>query len=59
MNFGHLSKYRSELMGVFCLWIMCFHSERIVTWPRVLEPLRLIVIRGNAGVACSRTSASC
>ena len=50
VNFGHLSKYRSELMGVFCLWVMCFHSELIVTWPKALNPLRLIVIRGNAGV---------
>ena len=50
VNFGHMSKYRSELMGVFCLWIMCFHSELIVTWPKALNPLRLIVIRGNSGV---------
>lgn len=37
-------------MGVFCLWVMCFHSELIVTWPRGTNPLRLIIIRGNSGV---------
>lgn len=50
MNFGHLSKYRSELMGVFCIWIMLHHSKDVITYPSWLEPLREFFVRGNVGV---------
>ena len=50
MKWGALSRYRSQLMGVFCLWIMVHHSNTVCTWPRVLEPLRMFGVRGHIGV---------
>ena len=47
---GHLSKYRSELMGVFCLWIMLHHSKDVISYPHWLEPMRQLFVRGNVGV---------
>ena len=40
MNWGHLSKYRSELMGVAILWVMAFHN--ICKWPVSLGWLKLL-----------------
>ena len=48
MTWGHLSKYRSELMGIACLWIMLYHNR--VNWPDALEPVRRFVDYVNLGV---------
>ena len=50
MQWGYVSKYRSELMGVFCLWVMAFHGKYVFTCPPELNSIWLIVLRGNAGV---------
>lgn len=48
MNWNHLSKYRSELMGIACLWVMLYHNR--IDWPGSLEPVRRLVNYGNLGV---------
>ena len=50
MQWGYVSKYRSELMGVFCLWVMAFHGKYVFTCPPSLNSIWLIVLRGNAAV---------
>lgn len=48
MTWRSLSKYRTELMGLACLWIMLYHNR--VSWPAGLEPVRRFVDHGNLGV---------
>lgn len=48
MNWGYLSKYRRELMGAVCIWIMLFHNT--ADWPTWLELIRRPIARGNVGV---------
>lgn len=48
MSWGFLSKYRSELMGIACLWVMLHHN--FFDWPSALEPLRRFSLYGNLGV---------
>lgn len=48
MNWNYLSKYRGELMGVACLWVILHHNA--FDWPTLLDPLRRIANFGNLGV---------
>lgn len=48
MNWGWLSKYRTELMGIACIYIMMFHN--ICDWPNVLKPIEILFSYGNVGV---------
>lgn len=48
MSWRLLSKYRTELMGIACLWIMLYHNK--VQWPAVLTPVKTVVGYGNLGV---------
>lgn len=48
MSWGSLSKYRSEIMGIACLWIMLHHN--FFDWPTALEPLERFALYGNLGV---------
>lgn len=48
MNWNYLSKYRSEIMGAACLWVMAFHN--LCRWPRVFRPLEMLCSHGNVGV---------
>ena len=47
-NWGHISYYRTALMGFFCLYIIMFHNT--IDWNHKLEWFHLFVYRGNAGV---------
>ena len=48
MDFGKLSRYRRELMGVCTLGIIAFHN--FFTWPKKLALLRILFSYGNIGV---------
>lgn len=48
LNWGHVSKYRSEIMGFACLWVMLHHN--VFDWPAFTYPLKRIAEFGNAGV---------
>ena len=48
MSWKSLSKFRSELMGLACLWIMFHHN--IFDWPNALEFLKRFARYGNLGV---------
>ena len=50
VNFGLFSKYRSELMGVFCIWVILHHSRDVCTYPSFLQPLRQLFVIGHLGV---------
>ena len=48
MSWKSLSKFRSELMGFACLWIMFHHNA--FDWPHALEFLKRFGYFGNLGV---------
>ena len=48
MSWKTLSKFRSELMGLACLWVMLHHNA--FDWPNALEPLKRFALYGNLGV---------
>ena len=48
MRWNLLSKYRSELMGIACLWVMLHHNY--FGWPDSLESLERFALYGNLGV---------
>lgn len=48
MSWKTLSKYRSEIMGVACLWVMLHHNS--FDWPNALYPLERFALYGNLGV---------
>lgn len=48
LTWDRLSRYRSEIMGAACLWVMLHHN--FFHWPALLEPLRRLAAYGNAGV---------
>lgn len=48
MSWRTLSKFRSELMGLACLWVMLHHNY--FDWPQALEPLKRFSLYGNLGV---------
>lgn len=48
MSWSSLSKYRSELMGFACLWVMLHHNS--FHWPESMELLRRFANYGNLGV---------
>ena len=48
MSWKSLSKFRSELMGLACLWVMLHHNS--FTWPESLDTLRRFALYGNLGV---------
>ena len=48
MSWSSLSKYRSELMGFACLWVMLHHNY--IHWPDSMELLRRFANYGNLGV---------
>lgn len=48
MSWKSLSKFRSELMGFACLWIMFHHNA--FDWPNALEFLKRFGYFGNLGV---------
>ena len=53
MNWKYLSRYRTELMGFSCIYIMLFHN--FIQW-RVVgkwsNPIQTLLARGNVGVDC-------
>ena len=48
MSWKSLSKFRSELMGLACLWVMLHHNY--FDWPNALEFLERFALYGNLGV---------
>ncbi len=48
MSWKDLSKYRSELMGLACLWVMLHHNR--FNWPDMLAPLERFAKFGSLGV---------
>ena len=48
MSWKSLSKFRSELMGLACLWVMLHHNS--FDWPESLDTLRRFSLYGNLGV---------
>ena len=48
MSWKSLSKFRSELMGLACLWVMFHHNA--FDWPNALEFLKRFGYYGNLGV---------
>lgn len=48
MSWNHLSKYRGEIMGFACLWVMLHHNS--FDWQPSLDILRRIANYGNLGV---------
>ena len=48
LNWGLISSYRQEIMGVACLWVILHHNS--FQWPEVLKPLKLLFAYGNCGV---------
>ena len=48
MSWKSLSKFRSELMGLACLWVMLHHNS--FTWPESMDGLRRFALYGNLGV---------
>ena len=48
MSWKALSKFRSELMGLACLWVMLHHNS--FDWPISLDYLRRFALYGNLGV---------
>ena len=48
MSWKSLSKFRSEIMGLACLWVMFHHNA--FDWPNALEPLKRFALYGNLGV---------
>ena len=48
MSWKSLSKFRSELMGFACLWVMLRHNP--FDWPSALYPIKLFALYGNLGV---------
>lgn len=48
MSWKSLSKFRSEIMGLACLWVMLHHNS--FTWPESLDLLRRFSLYGNLGV---------
>ena len=48
MSWKSLSKFRSEIMGLACLWVMLHHNYFV--WPESLDGLRRFSYYGNLGV---------
>ena len=48
MNWKSLSKFRSEIMGIACLWVILHHNA--FDWPNALAPLKRFALYGNLGV---------
>ena len=48
MSWKSVSKFRSELMGLACLWVMLHHNA--FSWPESLDLLRRFSLYGNLGV---------
>ena len=48
MSWKSLSKFRSELMGIACLWVMLHHNA--FDWPESMDLLRRFSLYGNLGV---------
>ena len=48
MSWKALSTFRSELMGLACLWVMLHHN--FFDWPNALDSLRRFALYGNLGV---------
>ena len=48
MSWKSLSKFRSEIMGLACLWVMLHHN--FFVWPESLDGLRRFSNYGNLGV---------
>ena len=48
MSWNALSKFRSELMGLACLWVILHHNS--FNWPNALESLERFALYGNLGV---------
>lgn len=46
LNWGAISKYRCEIMGVACLWVILHHF----TGDLLFHPLKRLSVYGNAGV---------
>ena len=47
-NWGYISRFRSEIMGVAALWVVLHHNY--FDLPRLLSHLKKIGVYGNAGV---------
>ena len=48
MSWKSLSKFRSEIMGLACLWVILHHNS--FDWPKALEALERFALYGNLGV---------
>ena len=48
MSWKALSKFRDELMGLACLWVMLHHN--FFVWPESMDGLRRFSLYGNLGV---------
>lgn len=48
LNWGYISKYRSEIMGFACLGVVLFHNK--INWPSGLALIQKLLTYGNAGV---------
>ncbi len=46
-NWGTISKYRTQIMGIACIWVVLFHNTFQTKGPRLIET---ILYRGNVGV---------
>lgn len=50
LNWGLISKYRTEIMGLACIWIILHHYNNYMVFPDVLYPLHRFTVYGNSGV---------
>jgi peptidoglycan/LPS O-acetylase OafA/YrhL len=48
MDLGRISRYRTEIMGLACMYIVAFHN--IFDWPAAFRPLKYLLSAGNIGV---------
>lgn len=51
LNWGLISKYRAQVMGIAILWVMLYHAKISgFSFPGVAEWVNLLMQRGNNGV---------
>ena len=50
LHWGLVSKYRTEIMGLACIWVVLHHYNNTMIFPDALWPLYRFTVYGNAGV---------
>ena len=50
LHWGLVSKYRTEIMGLACIWVVFHHFNNYMLFPDALWPLHIFSKYGNAGV---------